>query len=201
MLITDALCYSTTDIFAAGFQDHDIGPILGVDGNTGAGGANVWTHKLLRDLYPPHADGSPYRPLPNRAGMRVSMRRTLRVGEQAGTPVEDLGVIPDLRHKMTRDDLLSGNVDLLNHAGEILSGIPVRQLQADIGDPSPGSLNLVLNTMGLSRLDVYVDGRPRGSSDITDGEMTLTIAGSEAERIDLGGFNADRLVAGRRVFL
>ena len=38
--------------FAAGFQDHGLGPILGVSGNTGAGGANVWTHDLLRDLWP-----------------------------------------------------------------------------------------------------------------------------------------------------
>ena len=44
VLITDARCYSATDIFAAGFADHEIGPILGVDDNTGAGGANVWTH-------------------------------------------------------------------------------------------------------------------------------------------------------------
>ena len=30
VLITDARCYSTTDIFAAGFQDHGIGMIIGV---------------------------------------------------------------------------------------------------------------------------------------------------------------------------
>ena len=28
VLITDARCYSATDIFAAGFADHEIGPIL-----------------------------------------------------------------------------------------------------------------------------------------------------------------------------
>ena len=50
ILITDALCYSATDIFAAGFKDHKIGPVLGVDDNTGAGGANVWTHALLKQL-------------------------------------------------------------------------------------------------------------------------------------------------------
>jgi hypothetical protein len=47
VLIIDGLCYSTTDIFAAGWQDHEIGTILGTDGNTGAGGANVWTHLQL----------------------------------------------------------------------------------------------------------------------------------------------------------
>ncbi|MFV1984378.1 MAG: S41 family peptidase, partial [Thiohalomonadales bacterium] len=41
VLIVDPLCYSATDIFAAGFKDHYIGPIIGVGANTGAGGANV----------------------------------------------------------------------------------------------------------------------------------------------------------------
>jgi hypothetical protein len=46
VLVTDALCYSTTDIFAAGFQDNRIGKVLGVDESTGAGGANVWEYPL-----------------------------------------------------------------------------------------------------------------------------------------------------------
>src|SRR3954452_21345974 len=61
VLVTDARCYSATDIFAVGFQDDEVGPVLGVDDNTGAGGANVWTHgllKALRDL--PPDPGSPY---------------------------------------------------------------------------------------------------------------------------------------------
>jgi hypothetical protein len=33
LLITDPQCYSATDIFAAGFQDHTIGEILGVGAN------------------------------------------------------------------------------------------------------------------------------------------------------------------------
>ncbi len=56
LLITDALCYSAADIFAAGFQDHAIGPVVGVDTNTGAGGANRWMHhelvSRLRNLSP-----------------------------------------------------------------------------------------------------------------------------------------------------
>ena len=53
MLITDALSYSATDMFAAGFQDHGIGPVIGVGGATGAGGANVWSHGLLWALMEP----------------------------------------------------------------------------------------------------------------------------------------------------
>jgi C-terminal processing protease CtpA/Prc len=61
VLITDALCYSTTGIFAAGYQDHGIGIIIGTDENTGAGGANVWDHRLLSQLF--GSDESPYQGL------------------------------------------------------------------------------------------------------------------------------------------
>ena len=50
--VTDALCYSTTDLFAAGFMDHAIGPVLGVDDNTGAGGANVFSHADIIRFFP-----------------------------------------------------------------------------------------------------------------------------------------------------
>src|SRR3712207_2613490 len=125
VLVTDARCYSATDIFSAGFQDHEIGPVLGVDDSTGAGGANVWTHGLLKALRDVPADpDSPYKPLPKQADMRVSIRRTLRVGALAGTPVEDLGVRPTVRHELNRRDVLEGNVDLMDAAGALLAGRP-----------------------------------------------------------------------------
>ena len=128
--MTDARCYSATDFFAAGWADHEIGPILGVDDRTGAGGANVWTHQLLMQLVGDRASepGSPYAPLPKGANMRVAIRRGLRVGALSGTPVEDLGVAPTVQHAMTKADILSGNVDLLEKAGEILAGLPARRL-------------------------------------------------------------------------
>jgi len=119
ILITDALCYSTTDIFAAGFQDNKIGPILGVHGNTGAGGANVWTHSLLKQLLP---DNPNIFSLPKGASFRVSIRRTTRTGENMGMPIEDLGVIPDHIHHMTGNDLLNQNADLIKKAAGILNG-------------------------------------------------------------------------------
>src|SRR5258708_1772563 len=62
VLIVDAGCYSTTDMFAAGFQDHNIGIVLGTSGHTGAGGANVWQHADLERTLPPAT--SPFKPLP-----------------------------------------------------------------------------------------------------------------------------------------
>jgi C-terminal processing protease CtpA/Prc len=128
LLITDALCYSATDMFVAGFQDHRIGKILGTSGNTGAGGANVWTHALLDLMMRKHETpleplpSSPFKPLPFGTGMRVAVRRTLRVGPNSDVPVEDLGIIPDERYYMTREDLVNGNVGLIHRSCQILSG-------------------------------------------------------------------------------
>ena len=198
VLITDARCYSATDILAAGFQDHAIGPVIGVDDNTGAGGANVWEHRLLKQLFElPTVDaGSPYKALPKQAGMRVSIRRTLRVGSRSGTPVEDLGVVPDIRHKLTRNDVVSGNVDLLARAGQVLAALPVRKLQVVATPAANGALKVDLSVQNIDRADVYVDARPRASIDIGGTTATLTIANaSGARRIRVEGFAAGQLVA------
>ena len=80
---TDARCYSATDIFAAGFQDHEIGPVLGVDDNTGRGRRERLDARLCSSSCsrcPTPEPDSPYKTLPKAGGMRVSIRRTLRVG-------------------------------------------------------------------------------------------------------------------------
>jgi hypothetical protein len=200
VLVTDARCYSATDIFAAGFQDHRIGPVLGVDDNTGAGGANVWTHGLLKALLeiPSRHPRTPYTNLPKQADMRVSIRRTLRVGALAGTPVEDLGVPSDVRHEMTRRDVLEGNLDLLDAAGALLAGMPVRRLDVTPSLGADGTLTLQVATAGVERLDVYVDGRPRTSADVSDGMSAVSVAGvTGATRVRVEGWAAGELVAAR----
>jgi hypothetical protein len=199
VLVTDARCYSATDVFAAGFQDHAVGTVLGVDDNTGAGGANVWPHHLLRTLRntPPDPD-TPYAALPKQADMRVSIRRTLRVGALAGTPVEDLGVRPDVRHELTRRDVLDGNLDLLDAAGALLAGRPVRRLGFTADLSEDGTLALALRLQGVDRVDVQVDGRPRGSYDVADGDCTLVVPGvAGARSVQAQGFFEGTLVAAR----
>lgn len=121
-LIVDGLCYSATDIFVAGFQDHGIGKIIGTSDNTGAGGANVWGYNLLQMLMtdPASPQENNFKTLPHGADMRVAIRRTLRVGEQAGTPLEDLGIRPDHRYFMKQVDLLDSNSALINYACGVL---------------------------------------------------------------------------------
>jgi hypothetical protein len=199
VLVTDALCYSTTDIFAAGFQDHAIGPILGTDGNTGAGGANVWTHGLLRQALP--ATGSPFRATPKGVSFRVAIRRTTRVGERSGEPLEDLGVVPDQVHLVTKDDLMNGNVDLIEAAAGLLAQMTARSLTASVTSVAADTIQLAATTANISRLDITVDGRPRLTIDTADGEHTFDVPAPSAggNLVELRGFDNDELVAVTRV--
>ena len=201
VLITDARVYSATDIFTAGFADHEIGTILGVDDNTGAGGANVWTHGLLASLLnepPPPDETSPYIALPNGANLRVAIRRTLRVGKLAGTPVEDLGVKPHETHRMTKADLLDGNVDLLNRAGALLAAQPVRRL--DLKTSLSGTtLTVGIDAQSIDRVDIYLDERPISSEDLT-GPLSIDILEVTAGALlRADGYASGTLVASRRV--
>lgn len=47
VLITDALAFSTADIFAAGFIDHGIGRVICIDKNMAAAGSNNWSFDTL----------------------------------------------------------------------------------------------------------------------------------------------------------
>jgi hypothetical protein len=209
VLITSARCYSTTDIFSAGFQDHAIGKILGVDGHTGAGGANVWEHPLLGRLFsaagtpPKPLPDSPIKPLPKGANMRVAIRRSLRVGNQAGTELEDLGVVPDERHSMTRADILNKNVDLMEHAGKLLAGMPVVQMTIKIAPGADDTLKVQVDAQNVDRLDFYLDGHPQRSEALTaqPGSVAVELTRKGSKVLQLQGFRQDRLVAARRLTL
>ena len=195
VLITDPLCYSATDIFSAGFQDNQIGPILSAGGRTGAGGANVWDYALLQEVLPGPA--SPFGPLPNGASFRVAIRRVVRSGTHRGVPLEDLGVAPDATHRLSRNDLFNGNADLLAAAAKLLAGQPRVSLGVKVTNGVNGQRTLTIATAGLDRADVEVDGRPRATVDATDAaavtaQVSVTGAGQD---IAVRGFSAGELRA------
>ncbi|MGB1009010.1 MAG: S41 family peptidase [Thiolinea sp.] len=199
VLITDAYCYSAADMFAAGFRDHKIGQILGASDNTGAGGANVWKHMLLRVLADvPGIDESGilkkvFRELPRFADFRVSSRRMLRVGDEAGMPLEDFGVEPDQRHYMTRNDILNGNEDLYNHAAKILAAQPRYKLEVTV---DAARCRLKLKTLKVDRVDWFIDDRASGSKDIKHNKATIKLPKSaEKRRVRLEAYEQGRKVA------
>ena len=192
VLITDAFCYSACDMFAGGFKDHDIGIVLGVDDATGAGGANVLDHESLRRQW----QGGPLRTLPGGADMRVSLRRTLRVGELAGQPVEDLGVKPDIRAQLTQNDLLNGNEDLLNTAGKLLSQQTPRALDMGVLSDNAGQFYLEVEALNVPEVDVYINGRPQSSQSTPSGtsQFPVDLPTGEVD-IRLEGYDNGQLVA------
>jgi hypothetical protein len=116
--VVDANTYSSGDLFAAGWADHRVGPLVTVGQGTGAGGANVWTDAQLRDALL----GTPFQQqaLPGGCGFSLSIRRAIRSGPSDGVPIEDLG-ISGIPYDMTEDDLLHGNRDLLAFCRDLLS--------------------------------------------------------------------------------
>ncbi len=206
VLVVDALCYSAADIFAAGFQDHDIGKILGIASSTGAGGANVWSHGVLRRLAEEdHEADERYRALPHGADLRVAIRRTVRVGPNAGDIVEDIGVVPDALHRMTRRDVLEGNLDLIDAAAELLSKERPYSMDVDVVAGDGGlPARLTIRARHVTRIDVVADGRPLRSFDVRDGETRVDVAELVAgwetapAQVELLAYENDDLVIRRR---
>ncbi len=181
VLITNGLTYSAADMFAAGFKDHNIGTIIGVNKNTGAGGANVWSHDLLLLLMKdsgktsPNSSSSQFFSLPKGANMTVAARRMLRVGKNSTIPLEDFGVTPDVFYQMTDDDLLNGNKDLINKAGEILSSKLVHEISFEFKKIVNYSIIGVVTTENLSRLDFFIENRPIESVDVQNESKEIKI--------------------------
>jgi hypothetical protein len=180
VLITDALSYSTTDMFAAGFQDNEIGEVLGTSDNTGAGGANVWWYQDLRNAVK-DSPRSPFKPLPRGADILLAVRRSIRVGSHAGRPLEELGIIPDQRYYMTKRDIMKSNEDLIARAAVILARKPIYRLTATAIETKPGLQAIVISAASkvrrvdqrkrIARVDIYVDGRPVNSFTARDGAI------------------------------
>jgi hypothetical protein len=120
-LVVDALSYSATDVFAAGFQDNALGRVIGTSDSTGAGGANVWPFEWVQAMLSEAGD-SVVQPLAHGASFTVAVRRSTRVGPHIDTPLEDFGVQPDgTPYRLTFTDVMKGNTDLRIHAAEVLT--------------------------------------------------------------------------------
>lgn len=194
VLITDARCYSTTDIFAAGFEDNEVGTILGTNGNTGAGGANVWDFE--NDLAPNLPDI--FRSLPPGIKMSVGVRRTLRAGDRSGVPLEDLGVRPRKRHYLTRRDVLESNKDLIAAAVKLLEEAERHFISdAEVITDADGARRVRCSVENVDRIDVSINGRPCASFEVTSNSPEperLPDRPEVLKSVQLRGFFQDKLV-------
>ena len=119
ILLVDAFTYSAADIFAGGFQDHAIGPVLGICRSTGGGGATKWNYPEFSAALI-KASGVPLEELPGGVTMSLAVLRSSRVHNFEGQFIEDVGVHADEVHAPTRDDVLCDNRDLMLRATTLL---------------------------------------------------------------------------------
>jgi C-terminal processing protease CtpA/Prc len=210
VLVTNALTYSAAEFFAAGFQDHRIGTILGVDNATGAAGAHVKDYDTLRDFFEKARDSPLRKALPNQAGMTIALRRSVRVGLHAGAEVEDFGVTPDVPYRMTHRDLLEENADLIGYACSLFSALNARAESTSDGLRLDITTEEVKWTDGamksINEIEVLVDGRIKHSRKNTKKAVSILLDRSAGGRpIEIHGYikmprSADRhLIAVRRV--
>jgi hypothetical protein len=171
MLIIDSLSYSAADIFAAGFQDHAIGLIVGADTNTGGGGANVWQHDYLLRRVPPSGELN-LATLPDGVTLSLAIRRCSRVGSSEGRAVEDTGVIADIQYDpSSAAEVLDGFTGIVRLACRIMADgrnfeVTVRQ-QCILHDD--GAVRTEVKLTNIDFVIFYLDGVKMGSAVIEPG--------------------------------
>src|SRR2546429_6169341 len=123
-----------------------------------------------------------FKPLPRNSDMALAIRRSIRVGLHDGRPLEELGIAPDHRHYMTNRDLLEQNADVVSRAVRVLQSKPVYSLSVTAADGRGRSLNIAAsskvkprdNKKRISRVDVFVNGRPHKTLNARNGVIRPT---------------------------
>lgn len=184
--VVDARTYSAGDLFAAGFVDHRIGPLVATDEATGAGGANVWYEADVMRALAGTARAFP--PLPGGISFTLAFRRALRIGAVEGTEIEDVGVRGQFYRPLTSRDLTNGNEDLIAFCGRLLASEEPTDLEVR---PEPGGL--AVETLNLDRVEVYADDRPIGPPLAADraGRSRLRLAIGAWSQLEVRGFTGD----------
>ncbi len=190
VLLCDALTYSAADMFAAGFQDHAIGEVIGVDCSTGGGGANSWSFDDIRTNVQ-DIPGIDIPPLPGNCRLQVAVRRCNRVGT-GGPPIEDLGVAPNFKHRRTRRDVLEDNLDLFAFACERLSLVPINRINIESSTRTESGLEVTLRGVGLGFVALRVGGKIVAGGALTEGtSSTFTVPLGDELQVRVEGYDTE----------
>lgn len=194
ILIADTDTYSAGDLFSAGFVDNGIGRMVCVGDSTGAGGASVWTYAEMR-RFAARTVRRMIPPLPKGGGLQFSFMRATRVGPSLGALIEDVGVSvgPPDRYRITRDDLLCENRDLIAHCIGWLDKQPYTVMACKPGKKR-GTVEVI--TEGLNQLDVMFDHHRMESLYIKDGKHTIEKPRG-THRVEVCGLRRGRLTQRR----
>lgn len=191
ILVADTNTYSSGDLFSAGFVDNGIGHMVCVGESTGAGGASIWTYDEMRQFAGRKlSHGLP--PLPEGGSIQFSFMRATRVGPRLGALIEDVGVSvrPKERYRMSRDDLLCGNRDLLAYCIGWLERQRYTVMECHSGK-SRDTIEVITN--GLDQLDVMLDHHRLESVRIKDGARHTVVKRPGTTRVEICGLKGGKL--------
>jgi hypothetical protein len=175
VLLTSGMTYSAGDIFAAGFVDNGVGPVVGVDDTTGGGGANCWFY----NQYTAALLDAPM--LPDGVNLQVAARECTRIRPDDNR-IEEAGVKPTIRHDLTLGDVLEPQpwALLLRAATELSTrvGYDMDVSRVENGD----TRTLEVRVDGIDRLEVQINDTQQGVDIGADG---VRLALPESGRVDL----------------
>jgi hypothetical protein len=122
----------------------------------------------------------------------MAMRRAVRSGEADGVLIEDTGIAGQ-PYVMTRRDIFQGNIDLIEHCGQMLAEQPWTQLEITRRGES-----LIITSASLDHIDVYFDGHPAGPGIPLKGDGTVRVKLSDrTAAIEVVGFS-QKIIRQRR---
>ena len=149
------------------------------------------------------------------------------MGRNSGRPLEELGIVPDDRHYITKRDLLEQNYDLLRKAAKKLRTKPIYSLSVKPFTEKGGTWGLILSCTSkipprqttkkngskmppaktlenISYLDIFLNGRFKKTINATNGSLKaarVTFEGDEgtSELLVQAFDGAHHLVAASRL--
>ncbi|KAI8808148.1 hypothetical protein BJ742DRAFT_853811 [Cladochytrium replicatum] len=141
-------CYSACDLFSSYMQDNDLGFVIGEDGETGAGGANVLT---LSSSLAPFGFGNIFA-LGTHQDARVGYRQYVRIFKNAGELIEDRGILADRgNNKLTQ----RSDSDICFSQHIFNTGFAIRDVRDNLGplyenlEAIAGFLNTAVHRKGI----------------------------------------------------
>lgn len=203
VLLIDAFTYSAANIFAAGFQDHQIGTIVGVTEATGGGWATRWKYLQFNPVVSEGAEVE-LSPLPEGVTMAVALQRPTRVLKNKGVAVEDVGVKADPVFAPPSREVLEGGADLIEKTCELLWPMSVYRLEMTRAAVVDGGLQLTVRQDGrIADLRCTVNGNTKVLTDTGRGSFSITAAElgrARRYRVALRGFDekGQSVVAAKR---
>lgn len=199
-LIVDSGCYSSCEFFAAGFQDHRIGPVFGTSERTAGGGSEVWTSQYLLDCMQSFGP-SKYTQIQNdlrSVDMTFSARRIIRSNANDCLDIETVGVRPCITYLQTRDDLLHSNRDMLRHVAANLLATCSDQdvIRITVSQDPLDDLRFSFHAKNADATLILVDGLPcaLGRSD----EIVSIKMPDVGSVIEIRAHVAERVVASKK---